>query len=170
MLANRASMLREPSGIRSLSPTRSPCRVTLRRYGASFARKPCFSQVNDQSRRFGRLVEFASSGRKSQLCRSTPSLLLRKFCAVVCACERSTDGARARLRNFMVVADDVSRRADAHVKFFFLLWPEKTHVPIPDVQLRRHQLVGLLHSRVSPFEIGLRVRRLDRRRSRSDSC
>src|SRR5260370_7618889 len=55
----------------------------------------------------------------------------------------SERGTCARLFNLVAVPDDIPRRADANEKFLFLLRPEKAHVPIPDVELRRHHLVGL---------------------------
>ena len=64
--------------------------------------------------------------------------------------------ARARLGNFVLVANDVARRADAHAEFLFLLRAEKPHVPIPDVQIRGHQLVRLLQTELA-LEINLGV-------------
>ncbi len=42
----------------------------------------------------------------------------------------------------VIVTDDLARRADMYVEFLFLLRPEKTYVPIPDIQFRGHQPVG----------------------------
>ncbi len=56
----------------------------------------------------------------------------------------------------MVVADNLSTRADADAKFLFLLRLEKAHVPIPDVEFRRHHPVGLLQAQLA-FEVGLGV-------------
>jgi len=60
---------------------------------------------------------------------------------------------RAGFRDFVIVADDFSRGTDADVKFLFLLGAEEAHVPIPDIELRRHHLVGLLEAEFA-FEIG----------------
>src|SRR5258708_15495496 len=56
----------------------------------------------------------------------------------------------------MVVADNLSTRADADMKFLFLLWLEEAHVPIPDVEFRRHHPVGLLQAQLA-FEVRLGV-------------
>ena len=68
----------------------------------------------------------------------------------------SIDGrGRAGLRDFVVVADDFSPWTDADVEFLFLLGTEEAHLPIPNVQLRRHHLVGLLEAEFA-FEVGFR--------------
>src|SRR6185369_130272 len=154
----RAKLRFQPSGTCRYSlvePTVSPCSVTLRRYGASLARKPCFSQVKDQSRRFGFLLELDSSDRKSQLFRSSPSVPIRNDCAAAWACCRSMAGAARASGIFVVVADDFSPWTDADVEFLFLLGTEEAHLPIPNVQLRRHHLVGLLEAEFA-FEVGFR--------------
>ncbi len=65
-------------------------------------------------------------------------------------------GPWARLFNFVRIPDNVSRRAHPHVKFLFLQRTEKPHIPIPDVQLRRHQLVRLLQPQLA-LQVRFRV-------------
>src|SRR5579859_7738405 len=52
-------------------------------------------------------------------------------------------GSRQRFLNSVIVSDNLSSRAYPHIKLFLLPRPEKARVPIPDVQLAGHQLVGL---------------------------
>ena len=51
-----------------------------------------------------------------------------------------------RFGNFVFVAGDVSFRAHADLKFFFLLRFEKAHVPVPHIHFGRHHPVGFLQS------------------------
>ena len=71
-------------------------------------------------------------------------------CSVTQRCSRS------RLFDLVLVADNLSRRADVNLEFLLLLRPEKPHVPIPDIQLVRHQPVRLLQPHL-PLHIRLRV-------------
>ena len=119
-------------------------RATLRRYGASLALNPCFSHVNDQSSRFGFLLELASSERKSHLLEIHAHLAAQEILRRSFRSRALQRGSRLRLGNFVLVADNLPARAHAHPKLFFLPRPEKPHVPIPDVQLAGHQPVGLL--------------------------
>src|SRR5262249_34088384 len=70
-------------------------------------------------------------------------LAARKFCRD-CLCLRSIhQRRRSRLGNLVVVPHYLSCWIHSNVKFFLLLWLEKPHFPIPDVQLRTHQQVRL---------------------------
>ncbi|PYT81863.1 MAG: hypothetical protein DMG40_07815 [Acidobacteria bacterium] len=50
-------------------------------------------------------------------------------------------GSGAGFLDFVVVTDDLPGRADAHCEFFLLERFEKTHVPVPNIQILRHQPV-----------------------------
>ena len=56
----------------------------------------------------------------------------------------------------MVIADNVSIRADPHAVLFLLLRTEETHLPVPCAYLGRYQMVRLLES-YGPFEVGFRL-------------
>ena len=58
--------------------------------------------------------------------------------------------------NLVLIAHDVSGRIDPNLEFFFLRRAEKTHLPIPDVQLAGHEAVGLFEAEFA-LEIGLGV-------------
>ncbi len=65
-------------------------------------------------------------------------------------------GPRACLFYLVRVPDNISRWAYPHGKFLFSLRTEKPHVPIPDVQLRRHHLVRLLQPQFA-LQVRLRI-------------
>ena len=56
---------------------------------------------------------------------------------------------------YVRVADDAAGGVDAHVEFFFLQRAEKARLPVPDVDVVRHHLVGLLEAYFA-LEVGLR--------------
>ena len=59
------------------------------------------------------------------------------------------------LLNFVVVTDDAAARLDAHIEFLFLQGPEKSRLPVPDVNFPGHDLVGLLQPHLT-FEVCFR--------------
>src|ERR1700724_4111115 len=56
----------------------------------------------------------------------------------------------------MLVAPPLASGTYPYVKFLFLLRLEKTRIPIPDIQFRGHQPVGLLQPGFA-FQISFRV-------------
>ncbi len=55
----------------------------------------------------------------------------------------------------MFITDDPTGRVDAHVEFFLLQRAKETRLPVPDVDLVRHHLVGLFESNFT-FQVGFR--------------
>src|SRR4029077_3946346 len=64
--------------------------------------------------------------------------------------------SRARLLDLVIVAGDLSRRANANAKLLHLLRLEEANVPKPNVQFRRHQPLVFLQPEF-PLEIHLGV-------------
>ena len=123
--------------------------VTLRRYGASLARNPAPlpGETPIAARRTLGEVRFL-------LAKIVEGEVHVQRVAQECfrrGLRRGTfeAGARRIFLKLMGVADDAAGGIDTHVEFFFVQGTEKSRLPIPDVDIVRHHLIGLLEPYLS---------------------